>query len=222
MHLESPEEYRYYPMRRLVGSPIVVMKNSVIPSVEMLELLEHGFHAEHVVFVVAINRSELIHSMATANGLIETCSVRSDWQYIALLQLFRASHLAPCCSLSIRKEIDKSILHLGVDHITNLPTYYLMQLLVARLLHRSNIEGLLQLYKALADAIFAKGTCNNLRTSQDMQENFCTKELESILIGASLALPRGSASVNYGSIIAKSELYKMHKEISGTNCLMLM
>ena len=37
-------------------------------AVEVLQLLEHVFHAKHVVFVVAVNQSELIHSIRSFYG----------------------------------------------------------------------------------------------------------------------------------------------------------
>ena len=53
--------------------PVVVMideldRCSPEYSVEMLQLLEHVFCAEHVVFVVAVNRAELIHSVRAFYG----------------------------------------------------------------------------------------------------------------------------------------------------------
>ncbi len=244
---ESPEEFASVlsdAARTWSERPIVVMIDELDRcnpeyAVEMLELLEHVFHAEHVVFVVAINRSELIHSIKAfygkrfnAEGYLErffddvqALPASNRRQYIETSlastvpgNVSSALLFLETSGLSLR-EIDKSILHLNsvIASHSQPPIYDLMNLWIARSIapveYREFIAGEIS-DKALADAIFAKGTCNNLRTSQDLQENFCTKELEIILIGASLALPRGSASAYYGSIIAKSELYKMHKDIS--------
>ena len=53
--------------------PIVVMVDELDRcspeyAVEVLQLLEHVFHTDHVVFVVAVNQSELVHSIRSFYG----------------------------------------------------------------------------------------------------------------------------------------------------------
>ena len=74
--IESPEAFTTLlssAAKTWSDRPIVVMideldRCSPEYAVEMLQLLEHVFHAEQVVFVVAVNRSELIQSIKSFYG----------------------------------------------------------------------------------------------------------------------------------------------------------
>ena len=244
---DSPEEFASVlsdAAKSWADRPIVVMIDELDRcnpeyAVDMLQLLEHVFHAEHVVFVVAVNRSELIHSIKAfygqefnAEGYLErffddvqALPTSNRRQYIENSlgstiprDMYSALDFLEASRLSLR-EIDKSVLHFKsvTKSHPELPLYALTHLWILRSLapvkYRQFIAGEAS-DKALADTIFAIGTCNNLRTSRDTSQYRHAQELEITLIGASYALPRGSASPNYGSPFAKSELHRMHKEIS--------
>ena len=117
--------------------PIVVMVDELDRcspeyAVEVLQLLEHVFHTDHVVFVVAVNQSELVHSIRSfygdgfnAEGYLERffdvilplpTSSRSQYIETSLKSLesqgtWAAVPFLESSGLSLR-EIDKSVEHL--------------------------------------------------------------------------------------------------------------
>ena len=222
--IESPDEFASLlssAAETRSGQPIVVMVDELDRcspdySVEMLQLLEHVFHAEHVVFVVAVNLSELIHSIRTfygqgfsADGYLERFFddvlplptsnrmeyIQSSLNSIQTVESSRALEFLDASGLSLR-EIDKSVEHLSsVLEPQSRPPDALVDLWIARSLapveYRQFIMGDAP-DKALADAVFANGTCNRLRAEPQLRDNGHALQMEGILIASSYALPRGS------------------------------
>ena len=206
-------------------------------AVEVLQLLEHVFHTEHVVFVVAVNQSELIHSIRSfygegfnAEGYLERffddilplpSSRRSQYIETSLGSLEHVDTLAAAMfleasGLSLR-EIDKSVHHLkSVLGASYGPTYALVDLWIARTLapveYRQFLSGEIP-DKTLADAVFGKGNCGTIRIEGRRSEIGRAGQWEATLIAASCVLPRGSASPYFEDPAAKSELYRHHDRV---------
>ena len=202
-------------------------------SVEMLQLLEHVFCAEHVVFVVAVNLAELIHSVRAfygqgfnAEGYLERffdeilplpTSNRS--QYIESSLGAINSAVVPdalpflyASGMSLR-EVDKSIRQLGVAvQIDPDRGFALVRLWIARTLtpveYRQFIRGEIS-DKTLAEAVFEEGACSSLRTEQERQSNASAQQMELILIAGTLAL-RLPDTYPYDDPLNESELYRHH------------
>ena len=224
--------------------PIVVMVDELDRcspeyAVEVLQLLEHVFHTDHVVFVVAVNQSELIHSIRSfygegfnAEGYLERffdvilplpASRRSQYVETSLQPL--APHgtsvavpFLESSGLSLR-EIDKSVEHLkSVVGVAGEPPYGLIDLWIVRTLvpveYRQFLSGEIS-DMALADAVFAKGTCGRLRTERQGGNSWAAGRIEATLIMGSFVLPQGSA-FSYSLLddpATGSELYRYHEEV---------
>ena len=222
--------------------PVVVMideldRCSPEYSVEMLQLLEHVFHAEGVVFVVAVNQSELIHSIRSfygqgfdAGGYLERFFddvlplpasnrpqyIESSLSPVASQDTSSVLPFLEASELSLR-EIDKSIQNLrDVLDSQPRPAYALVELWIARTLapmeYRQFILGEIS-DKVLADAIFARGACRNLRSEGRQHENYVAQRMESTLIASSCVLPRGSVPSYRSGPATESELYRHHQDI---------
>ena len=221
--------------------PVVVMVDELDRcspeySVEMLQLLEHVFHAEHVVFVVAVNLTELLHSVRAfygqgfnAEGYLERffdeilplpTSNRSQYieSSLSAIESPVVSGALPflyTSGMSLR-EVDKSIRQLGVAVQTDPErAYALVNLWIARTLapveYRQFIRGEIS-DKALSEAIFEIGACSSLRTERERQSNASAQQLELILIAATLALHNPLAYYADDPLI-ESELYGHYSEI---------
>ena len=221
--------------------PIVVMVDELDRcspeyAVEVLQLLEHVFHTDHVVFVVAVNQSELVHSIRSfygegfnAEGYLERffddilplpASSRSRYIETSLKSLesqgtSAAVPFLESSGLSLR-EIDKSVEHLkSVVEVAGQPPYGLIYLWIVRTLvpveYRQFLSGEIS-DKALADAVFAKGTCDGLRTERQGGNSWAAGQMEATLIMGSLLLPPGSALSHFDDPATKSELYRHHEE----------
>ena len=223
--------------------PVVVMideldRCSPEYTVEMLQLLEHVFYAENVVFVVAVNHSELVHSVRSfygqgfnAEGYLERFFdhilplptsdrkryIESSFKSIPFASMSSALLFLETSGLSLR-EIDKAVQHLrSVLESRTQEVYALVDLWIARTLapveYRQFIVGEVS-DKQLVDAIFAKGTCESLRVEGQQQENYVAQQLEVSLVMSSCVLPRGSElSHFYSSPDRQSELYLHYKEV---------
>lgn len=74
--IDSPEAFTSalsLAAKEWSGKPVVIMVDELDRcspeyAVEMLQLLEHVFYADNVVFVVSMNRGELVHSVKTFYG----------------------------------------------------------------------------------------------------------------------------------------------------------
>ncbi len=221
--------------------PIVVMVDELDRcspeySVEMLQLLEHVFCAEHVVFVVAVNLAELVHSVRAfygrgfnAEGYLERffdeilplpTSNRSQYieSSLSAIDSDVVSDALPflyASGMSLR-EMDKAIEQLGdAIEIDPAPTFALVKLWIARTLtpveYRQFVQGEVS-DKALAEAVFSRGTCGNLRTEQDRQRNASAQRLEMVLIASTLAM-RIPDTLYDDDPVNHSELYRHHSQI---------
>ena len=205
-------------------------------SVEMLQLLEHVFCAEHVVFVVAVNLAELVHSVRAfygrgfnAEGYLERffdeilplpTSNRSQYieSSLSAIDSDVVSDALPflyASGMSLR-EMDNSIKQLGdAIEIEPAPTLALVKLWIARTLtpveYRQFVHGEVS-DKALAEAVFSRGTCGNLRTEQDRQPNASAQRLELVLIASTLAM-RIPGTHYDDDPVSHSELYCHHSQI---------
>ena len=223
--------------------PIVVMVDELDRcnpdySVEMLQLLEHIFCAEHVVFVVAVNLAELTHSVRAfygqgfnAEGYLERffddilplpSSNRPQYIVSSLNSTMHheASDALPfleASGLSLR-EINKATQQLrsAIDAQPN-PTRALISLWIARTLAPSEYRqfkhgGISD--KALADAVFGNGTCVSLRTRREDGYHSRGQQMELILIASSLELHRSPDSVSNEDRTNESELFRYHSKIA--------
>ena len=222
--------------------PVVVMideldRCSPEYSVEMLQLLEHVFYAQHIVFVVAVNLSELIHSVRAfygqgfnAEGYLERffddirplpTSNRSQYIESSLdaIDSAVASNAMPfleASGLSLR-EIDKSIQQLSLAiEIDPASAFTLVNLWIARTLapveYRQFVRGEIS-DKALAEAVFDNGTCGSLRTVRQGRSYCYAQEIEVNLIVSSLVLHGSAVSTFNEDRFRESELYLHHAKI---------
>ena len=220
--------------------PVVVMVDELDRcspeySVEMLQLLEHVFCAKHVVFVVAVNLAELVHSVRAfygqgfnAEGYLERffdeilplpTSNRSQYieSSLGAIDSDAVSDALPflyASGMSLR-EIDKAVQQLRVAIETDSgPTFALVNLWIARTLtpveYRQFIRGEIS-DKALAEAVFKKGACRSLRTEQEKKGNKPAQYMELILIAATLAL-RIPDTFHDDDPLNESELYGHHSQ----------
>ena len=205
----------------------------------MLQLLEHVFHTDNVVFVVAVNLSELTHSIRSfygqgfnAEGYLErffddvfTLPTSKRLQYIETAlgsiiprNISSALLFLNASGLSLR-EVDKSVQHLSsiVNSHPQPPLYTLTHLWIARSIapveYRRFIVGEIS-DKAMADAVFEKGSCNGLRAPRQMHENACAQELELTLIKTSCLLSGETIPPFYSLPVTTSELYGYHEEMA--------
>ena len=179
--------------------PVVVMVDELDRcspeyAVEFLQLLEHVFHAEHVVFVVAINRTELHHSIKSfygqgfnAEGYLERffddilalpTSKRSQFIETSLEPVVTGVTsnvllFLETSDLSLR-EIDKSIqvLKSVVGNYAG-SVHTLVNLWIARTLapgaYRQFLANVIS-DKELVDAVFSNGNCASLRIDRPSRE----------------------------------------------------
>ena len=225
--------------------PVVVMideldRCSPEYSVEMLQLLEHFFHTEHVVFVVAVNLSELTHSIRSfygqgfnAEGYLERffddilplpTSNRSQYikasiGTVSTVASTNASIALPfleASGLSLR-EINKSVQHLrSVLEVYPKGAYSLVDLWIPRTLapveYRQFVRGEIS-DKALAEAVFGNGTCGSLRTVRQDKSHLYAQQIELTLIISSLVLHGDSVSFFDEERFRESELFLHHAKI---------
>ncbi len=244
VRIDSPDEFASLLSSAAMewsDRPVVIMideldRCSPEYSVDMLQLLEHVFHTEGVVFVVALNQSELIHSIGSfygekfdAEGYLERffdeilpLPTSNRPQYIRT----SLSHFPPNATSSVLlffepsrlslREIDKSIQNLkSALQISNEAGFTTVQLWTARTIapveYRQFILGRTS-DKMLSDAVFTKGNCGHLRASE--QRDGSTAQLfEATLIATSCILPLGSALSRYSTPATKSDLYRHYKSI---------
>ena len=246
--IDSPEAFTSLlssAAKTCSNRPIVVMVDELDRcspeySVEMLQLLEHVFHDEHVVFVVAVNLSELIHSVRAfygqgfnAEGYLERffddilplpTSNRSQYieaslsavSTIASTDTSSALSFLEASGLSLR-EIDKTVQHLrSVLDVYPKGAHSLVDLWIARSLapaeYRQFLSGETS-DKALAEAVFARGTCGGLRAEKQDIGNYSAQSMEATLIASSRLLPRGSGAAHYAGPVTESELHRYHQSV---------
>ena len=243
--IESPDEFAVIlsaAAKTWSDRPVVVMVDELDRcspeySVEFLQLLEHVFHAEHVVFVVAINRSELHHSIKSfygqgfnAEGYLErffddifalpisnrSQYIESSLQPVEFGDKSSALLFLEASKLSLR-EIDKAIqVILSVHKNYHAVTYTLLDLWLARTLapeafrqFTSNIIS----DKELADAVFANGNCSGLRTEGPLHHNNATTKLEANLCICSGVLSEQKLPLSYNDLSTTSKLFRHYQEI---------
>ena len=224
--------------------PVVIMVDELDRcspeyAVEMLQLLELIFYAENVVFVVSMNRAELVHSVRAfygekfdAEGYLERffdnvfplpSSKRSEYIASALesirndtIDTTRAEPFLNASELSLR-EIDRAIQQLEqifeLDH-PDYPALGLLYLWISRTIAPTEYRQFISGYipdKDLSDAIFSNGSCSDLRVEGQRTNNRSAMELEAMLIRGSCILnPR--AMPHYSSDPEmRSELYTYHQ-----------
>ena len=206
-------------------------------TVDMLQLLEHAFCAEHVVFVVAVNQSELVHSIRSfygeqfnAEGYLErffddvlSLPMSNRLQYIESslspverLGMYEAATFLHFSSLSLR-EIDKSIEHLkSVAEAYSRLTLDLLVLWIARSLAPSEYRQFISgkgSDKTLVDAIFSNRACGLLRADKQSVGYHMAQRVEATVIAASCILPRGTHSDYDVKPADRSELFRHYQEI---------
>ena len=245
--IESPEDFASLltaAAKSWSDRPVVVMVDELDRcspdyAVEVLQLLEHVFNTEHVVFVVAVNQSELIHSIRSfyGEGFNAEGYLERFFDYILPLPLSSRSRyietsLGPLMShgtavavpflessgLSLR-EIDKAVEHLrSVVEVAGEPPYGLIDLWIVRTLvpveYRQFLSGEIS-DEALAEAVFKKGTCGRLRTARQGGNSWAAGRIEATLIMGSFVLPQGSA-FSYSLLddpATGSDLYRFHQEV---------
>ena len=222
--------------------PVVVMVDELDRcspeyAVEFLQLLEHVFHAEHVVFVVAINRPELQHSIKSfygqgfnAEGYLERffddifglpTSRRSEYIKTSV-ELKISSNVSnallflEASDLSLR-EIDKAVQVLG-SVAENRPksAYTLVNLWIARTLapdpFRQFLSGSIS-DKELVDAVISNGSCERLRVEHPTYELRGPQELEVVLILCSAMFSKGSLWHFCENLATGSELIRHYQDI---------
>ena len=243
--IESPDEFASIlssAAKTWSNRPVVVMVDELDRcspeySVEFLQLLEHVFHAEHVVFVVAINRSELFHSIKSfygqgfnAEGYLERffddvlslpASNRSRYIQSSLrpIEPGHRSSVLPflkASELSLR-EIDKSIQVLNsVRESQGSLTYTLVNLWIARTLVPGDYKQFLSggiSDKGLADAMFKNGKCASLRYERESSDTYAAQTIEANLIICS-GLIRGLPMWKFHEYAATlSQLFRHYQDI---------
>ena len=210
-------------------------------AVEVLQLLEHVFNAEHVVFVVAVNLSELIHSIRTfygqkfnAEGYLERFfddvlplpkSNRSQYIESSLNDL--ASHeaasalpLLDASNLSLR-EIDKTTQQLrSATSALSDPPLALVMLWIVRTLapseYRQFTLGEIS-DKELANAVFRNGNCSSLRTPRQNGKHYHAQQMELTLIATSLELHGSPPSAFNEERLNESPLFCHHSRTAEDN-----
>lgn len=247
---DSPEEFASVlsdAAKTWSKSPIVVMIDELDRcdpeySVDMLQLLEHVFHAKNVVFVVAVNLSELTHSIRSfygqgfnAEGYLERffddilplpASNRRQYIKSSLTPMISAERsdallFLDASGLSLR-EIDKAVqilrsaIAISAIDIRSSKGIFFTSLWIARTLtpveYRQFISGMIS-ERTIVDSIFAKGTCKSLRAEGQTNENECAQQIEQILMVASYVLSRDTDRPSYASSIDKTELYRHYQHI---------
>ena len=226
--------------------PVVVMVDELDRcspeySVEFLQLLEHVFSTDHVVFIVAINRTELYHSIKSfygqgfnAEGYLErffdeirSLPASNRTQYIGSsfrdnipLETSSVLLFLDASELSLR-EIDKSIQVLKSVFDTHSDmNYFLVELWVARTLapadYRQFLTGDIS-DKELAEAVFSNGHCTTLRFGVDRLGQDAAQRLEATLVMYSHFMSGGSMRAFGDNTGTKSELFRDYQDIVEEN-----
>ena len=225
--------------------PVVIMVDELDRcspkyAVEMLQLLEHIFYAENVVFVVSMNRAELVHSVRAfygegfdADGYLERffdnvfgLPASNRAQYIRTrlevvtkkdpeIELDRALPFFVASDLSLR-EIDRAIQQLEVvlesSDISDVASA-LVHLWVARTLAPVEYRQFISggiSDEFLAKAVFSNGDCAELRTETSNLDKRYVAAFEAILI--TTFCNRRLFSSSNGHPSARSKLYAFHRE----------
>ena len=206
-------------------------------AVEFLQLLEHVFHAERVVFIVTINRIELHNAIKSfygqdfnAEGYLErffddvfTLPISNRLQYIETsfpnvspvdttiaVQFLEASELS-LREINKATQLLKTILA-GQNQLASV----LMELWIARTLapgkYRQFISGGIS-DKELVGSIFANGRCANLRIEREGYDIYLIQRLETTLIMGCYVLTTHRTSGFYYDFGAKSELYTHYQRV---------
>ena len=222
--------------------PVVVMVDELDRcspeySVEFLQLLEHVFNTEHVVFVVAINRSELHHSIKSFYGqgfnaeaylerffddiLALPISNRSKYigsslQNVESVDTSTVLLFLEASELSLR-EIDKAIQILkSVRETYTTMMYTSVELWIARTLapgaYRRFLVGAIS-DKELVKAVFSNGASEGLRTGRESRYMRVAQSLEATLIVCSGILSGSNMWTFYDNPGMASELFPHYQEL---------
>ena len=223
--------------------PVVIMVDELDRcspeyAVEMLQLLEHIFYAENVVFVVSVNRAELAHSVKgfygegfDADGYLERffddvfgLPASNSAQYIRshlgaviekapTIETDRALPFLVFSDLSLR-EIDRAIRQLEEVLESNGISdgaAALVHLWIARTLapveYRQFVSASIS-DKALAEAVFLNGKCDELRTGTNRNDTYYASVSEAVIIDAYCNRKLFRIANNNPS--ERSELYTFH------------
>ena len=204
--IDSPEAFTSalsLAAKEWSGKPVVIMVDELDRcspeyAVEMLQLLEHVFYADNVVFVVSMNRGELVHSVKTfygqgfnADGYLERffdnvfplpASDRLRYIESSLISIdaqprgFNVTWALPFLhrsELSLR-EIDRAVNQLDEVLDSYTPSYRELGLVYLWLARTFAPVEYRQFVlgeisdKILADAIFDSGTCGELRADSSL------------------------------------------------------
>ena len=244
-NIESPDEFAAMlsaAAKTWSKRPVVVMVDELDRcspeySVEFLQLLEHVFHAEHVVFVVAINRAELHHSIKSFYGqgfnaeaylerffddiLALPISNRSKYigsslQTVESVDTSTVLLFLEASELSLR-EIDKAIQILkSVRETYTTMIYTSVELWIARTLapgaYRRFLVGAIS-DKELVKAVFSNGACEGLRTGRESRYMRVAQSLEAALIVCSGILSGSNMWTFYENPGIESELCRHYQEL---------
>lgn len=209
-------------------------------AVEMLQLLEHIFYADNVVFVVSMNRGELVHSVKAfygegfdADSYLErffdnvfplpasnrSQYVRSRLEEVAkkspMIETDRALPFLIASDLSLR-EIDRAIQQLNEILESNAVSdaeSALVHLWVARILAPVQYRQFISggiSDEVLAKAVFSNGSCAELRSDSSNSDKRYVPAFEAILI--TTFCNRRLFPYNSGSPSTSSDLYAFHRE----------
>lgn len=225
--------------------PVVIMVDELDRcspeyAVEMLQLLEHVFYAENVVFVVSMNRAELAQSVKgfygegfDANGYLERffddvlgLPASNRVQYIRShletviekcpsIEINRALPFLISSDLSLR-EIDRAIRQLeDVLESNDISdgAAALVHLWVARTLAPVEYRQFVSdsiSDKALVEAVFLNGDCDELRKGTNRTNTSYVPVFEAIIIDA--YCNRELFSIVNSNPSERSELYIFHME----------
>ena len=243
--IESPDEFGAMlsaAAKTWSERPVVVMVDELDRcspeySVEFLQLLEHVFSTDHVVFIVAINRSELYHSIKAfygqdfnAEGYLErffddvlslpasnrSRYIGSSLQAVENVDTSNVTLFLEASELSLR-EIDKAIRVLKSvrESYTNI-NYTSVQLWVARALAPGAYRQFLSRDisdKDLVNAVFSNGACEGLRNGRETHYMRVAQHFEATLIMCSGILSRSNMWTFYDNPGMESELFRHYQEL---------
>ena len=242
---ESPDEFAAIlsaAAKTWSDRPVVVMVDELDRcspeySVEFLQLLEHVFSTEHVVFAVAINRSELYHSIKSfygqgfnAEGYLERffddifglpTSNRAEYIKTSVEPIISRNTsnvllFLEASDLTLR-EIDKAVQVLG-SVAENCPEseFTLGHLWIARTLapdaFRQFVSGNTS-DKELVDVVFLNGSCERLRVEHPTHRLRGPQTLEVVLIMYSAMFSRGPLWQFGESLGTASELFRHYQAV---------
>ena len=246
-NIDSPDSFAAALSQAAKGwsdKPVVIMVDELDRcspeyAVEMLQLLEHVFYAENVVFVVSMNRDQLIHSVGAfygqgfnAVGYLERffddvfplpSSNRTQYIESRLAEIetefkdVEASRALPFLEgseLSLR-EIDRAVGQLAdvlQSYAPSYPALALISLWLARTLVPIEYRQFMSggiSDKALAEAVFSAGNCRSLRKGQDRNSSHGS-DLEAMLILTQLLC---NPQADFLSGTRATPLYAYHDEV---------